>query len=947
MREKRDAVILRTSGEAPPRSVGKVVALLGAIALVVGAVIFAGVRLNANLSPAQSMVQAKQFLSDGDSQAAVVTLRGLLQQSPGDPEAHFLLAQTLLQTGDGPGTLRELREARSAGYQGSTALLEAEALLLSGQAAKALGRLAFIDSEQHPGETERLRGQAQLALGRVQAANTSFGKLAKLNTGDSAARRGLAKSALVQGKLEATEQHLSALLASSPEDPQGWLLKGETALHRNDVSGARTAFERALKFDPHNPGAQIGLIQVLLRQRDAPGARRIAEGLVKDAPKFALARYWLGATAQAMDDRETAKAQFLAALSGMPKHPYTLFGLGSIYYQEKNYTEAQAVAQQLTEVAPRFILGLRLLGGIQLRSNQAGNAINTFHEALKVEPEDPQTLAMLGNAYLRINDTEQGMAYLEKAAALAPTNAGILTNLGMVTLRKGNTKQAISHLRNAIAAKQDFLSADMLLAFAQQREGKREEALATMRAFLARNPDDLHALAIQGVMLLRANKLDEARAAFGRLITLAPDSAAGYLNLGRVERALGNPDAAAPHFEALLGRHSEHPSALTGLAELAFEQGRVEDAFALLQRAAKANPRDIESRLVLSRLSRQARRDPQGALTFATAARALSPNNLSVLLTLGQAQLAAGEFESSLATLEKVAKGRPNSAQARVWLAQAQLGTSNAKGAMASLEHAIKLQPQLAGARRMMATLLRDAGKLDAALGQAKQLQGARPKSPAGYQLEGELLEGQRRYRGALKAYARAARLGPGFGPVAGRARTHSALGKPAVVQSELQAYVDQHPKHQRARQMLAEVLHQNGATAPAIRAYDALLSTNPRNVQALNNLAWLKATTDRAAALRLAERAYDVTRERDASVLDTYGWMLKLNGRLEESLAVLERAVAGAPDVGEHAFHLASALAEQGETLRAQGLLKDALRNNPGFPGAQAAKTLLARLEK
>lgn len=90
-----------------------------------------------------------------------------------------------------------------------------------------------------------------------------------------------------------------------------------------------------------------------------------------------------------------------------------------------------------------------------------------------------------------------------------------------------------------------------------------------------------------------------------------------------------------------------------------------------------------------------------------------------------------------------------------------------------------------------------------------------------------------------------------------------------------------------------------------AIQAYDNVLRIAPRNVHALNNLAWLLATCgdpaflDYEKALELSGKAVAV--ERAAHVLDTYAEACWLNGREREALEAAEEALDKAPDRPEY----------------------------------------------
>jgi 4-amino-4-deoxy-L-arabinose transferase-like glycosyltransferase len=125
--------------------------------------------------------------------------------------------------------------------------------------------------------------------------------------------------------------------------------------------------------------------------------------------------------------------------------------------------------------------------------------------------------------------------------------------------------------------------------------------------------------------------------------------------------------------------------------------------------------------------------------------------------------------------------------------------------------------------------------------------------------------------------------------------------------------------------------LYRKGDVAGAIEAYEEAVARNPRVPSALNALGFLYAeigeNLDRGA--ELIERAMELEPARRRHYLDSLGWILLRQGKLERAATVLEEAVSLFPS-GEEPFraeamrHLADVRAAQGraggaDSLRAQ----------------------------
>jgi Flp pilus assembly protein TadD len=117
-----------------------------------------------------------------------------------------------------------------------------------------------------------------------------------------------------------------------------------------------------------------------------------------------------------------------------------------------------------------------------------------------------------------------------------------------------------------------------------------------------------------------------------------------------------------------------------------------------------------------------------------------------------------------------------------------------------------------------------------------------------------------------------------------------------------LLAEVEEKPTNPKLHNALASLYYQEGAYQEAIAHYEAAIGLAPRNVEALNNLAWLYATCEEEAyrnaskALLYAKAAAVISPV--PHVLDTLAESHYVNGRYREAVAVIEEVIRrGPPD--------------------------------------------------
>ena len=129
--------------------------------------------------------------------------------------------------------------------------------------------------------------------------------------------------------------------------------------------------------------------------------------------------------------------------------------------------------------------------------------------------------------------------------------------------------------------------------------------------------------------------------------------------------------------------------------------------------------------------------------------------------------------------------------------------------------------------------------------------------------------------------------------------------------------------------------------------AYEKLLAIKPNFVPALNNLAYLY--TER---LNNLDKAYDLARKarelqgQDASVADTFGWVLYKRGDYQQALPILQESAQKAADNPEIQFHLGMTAYMMGQTDLARVAFRKAASAAKDFPGKDESKRRLALLE-
>jgi tetratricopeptide (TPR) repeat protein len=242
---------------------------------------------------------------------------------------------------------------------------------------------------------------------------------------------------------------------------------------------------------------------------------------------------------------------------------------------------------------------------------------------------------------------------------------------------------------------------------------------------------------------------------------------------------------------------------------------------------------------------------------------ALEPENSRLRAELAKVLIAAGNEEQALKEAETIAKVDPNDVQNLTTFAAA-LARTNPDLAIEQAQRATKIAPGYTMAYEQLAMMFQLQGKYAEAEQASREGLAREPSNPVFYEKLGESL-------------VRKGQIPEGI--------------------SLLRTTCQLRPDNVWAHTALAEACELHHQISDAIAEYSEALRLQPDFPNALNNLAWLRATSphdqfrDGAEAVRLAERACQLTHYQVPIFIGTLGAAYAEVGRFEDAIRSATRA--------------------------------------------------------
>jgi tetratricopeptide (TPR) repeat protein len=508
--------------------------------------------------------------------------------------------------------------------------------------------------------------------------------------------------------------------------------------------------------------------------------------------------------------------------------------------------------------------------------------------------------------------------------------------LAEVALQRNQLELAVSAYHDLAMQTRDpaIVQRATELAIATERN---DEALRLVKLWTRIAPESRQARLAEIHLLLLTGRLDDLAEPMDRFLAAEPDNlGSNLLNLNRLLARYPEKRAALAFMQRIADRYPESPEARYAIAVLASGNGQstrareaarqawklkpdwfapvmletqillqgpgeeaaqVDEAVAILSTFLEKNPDSTEARMMLARLLLSARRYLE-ARAQVDLLLEKDPQNLEMVYSVAMLALQEKDIGTARLQLERLA----NSAFSDQNAVQYFLGliAEEEKDKERALSHFRQVSggAQYLFARLRIAESLAETGDVDAALAFLRETRTRSAQEKVGRVLmESQLLRKAERHQAAYETLAEAQKANP---------ETPELLYDLALA-AEKVGKVKEMEQHLKK-----------------------LITLDPDNAHALNALGYSLADRN----LRLAEahdlirRAVDLAPE-DPFIMDSMGWVLYRQGKIEEAITTLENAYTRKADP-EIAAHLGEVLWVQGRREEAAALWEKAAREAP-----------------
>jgi tetratricopeptide (TPR) repeat protein len=629
----------------------------GCLVGVLVCVAVTGCRQDPAASASAFVASGDRYVENRQFKEAILEYRNALEHQPDVASTHAKLASAYEQAGEPDKALASLARVASLDETDVNANLRVSQALLAAERFDDARTLAERVLRQQPQHADALTvvAAALAANGQPKAAEE---KLAEAFAIDPRSRSAHLMKASLQArdrKFTEAKATLHRVVELHPAAADSWLALGALEWQTGATADAERSLRRALDLSTAKVGVHRVLASFFIAVGRAPDAEEHLKIIAEQSPqdRLRLAEYYIASRRLDDADREltaVAEKKKVGAVARLRR--------AQLRYSQGRKAEAEqdlAAALQDADVESDARL---VKSRILLAEGQLDAALQEARRVADAHPTRSDASYAVALVAMQKEDWPQATEWLERTRTLTDRPAPLDLQLAQVALASGRGPDAVRHARLA-ARDLPGPQTHALLARALRASGDLDgarTALAKSRLQWAQAPVlDMES----GFLELQSDQPRAALKAFERAVRGAPDDPRLVTLVGMVKQEGGDGRGARAAYERALARDSRNGVAANNLAWLYAQEGRLDEALTLAQRANETLNGAPQALDTLGWVHHLAGRHDEAIRAF-RAALEKQPQNPTYHHHLGAAYLKAGRSEEARKSLQQALQVSPS-----------------------------------------------------------------------------------------------------------------------------------------------------------------------------------------------------------------------------------------------------------------------------------------------
>jgi len=584
---------------------------------------------------------------------------------------------------------------------------------------------------------------------------------------------------------------------------------------------------------------------------------------------FRIVTLTLAAALIASCSKEAKKTRFLAEADS--------------YFKAGNYDKAKVSYLNVVRLDPQNALAFERIGTMWLEDGSPLRAAAFLVKANELAPKNDQNRIRLTRCYLAIGRFADASKQALKVLEQTPDNEDAIIALTEAARSKEDIQAAEQHLEKY--PKKDDISFHLASANLFLSSGDLAAAEKALRPALTVNPNSSAAHMALGDLYLLKKDQKQAGEEFKKAAELAPVRSMERLKYAAFMSAAGDTAETRRISTEMTTQAPDYLPGWTLLAELAFKEGKYDEALSLLENVFSREPQYIDGHRLESEVL-LAKGDTKKATEVLERLDQTYPDTPLIKYELARAYLKKNNMNQAKVVLDQAISINPNYAEAILLLADINLRSGHGEAVIEPMTRLLKRSPELRPAALLLAAAYGSLDRFDDAAVITGEEAKLAPRDPQAQMALGLTLRQAKRNDEARQAFEKAAELAPDnlwpvdqlveldllekhfdtaqqridrhFQKTPDSPAAHFFKGKILVAEekwgpaeTELQKTLQLDPNFGGAYDLLVQTYLATNKLPQALSQLQTQLSKNPNDASALMTLALLHERTNEFAKAR------------------------------------------------------------------------------------------------
>ncbi|MER3501047.1 MAG: hypothetical protein C4295_06120 [Candidatus Fervidibacterota bacterium] len=373
-------------------------------------------------------------------------------------------------------------------------------------------------------------------------------------------------------------------------EPVNDLLERAKALaQKGDWEAARREFEKAVKANPDDVDARMGLTEALLQlgkwAETLPHLRWLSQKIPRNPRIWAT----LGQVQEQLKQLDEAIAALRKAVHLQPEEPEFRLPLARVLIAKERWDDAAHHLRWLAHRVPDLASVPYHLALYYERKGDIDKALHYARRTVRLSPREPEARLTFARLLVQKGDLQAAARQLETLLRQFPTSAELTAECAKLFAQGGDHKNAIRYFRRTLHLQPENADAHRALADLYRQRRQWTKALWHIRWLARRFPTDVEIVKAKAQTEEQLGRYEEAERTLQRWATLRPKDFEPFLHLARLYRERGDAAKARMAYDEALRRRPP-TEVIAEAAELEERLGEWERAAKLYEWAQRRDP---------------------------------------------------------------------------------------------------------------------------------------------------------------------------------------------------------------------------------------------------------------------------------------------------------------------------------------------------------------------